>query len=153
MLYLYKSIIKLPMIMYLFLTMYNTLPYMSYYFLDGAIYFANYVYVDYAYLVFVTGLVGYLLGCLFTRAVTRTVPFRNHLPLEFINIKYISFIVFGVTLAGVVLTGQINHIGSYGGGDPAHARFFITFALHFNLQHYVLYLYLFALSWRRQKIP
>jgi len=125
--------------------MYNTLPYMSYYFLGGDIFFANETYVAYAFQVFVTGLVGYLLGCLFVRAATRTIPFRNQSPLEFINIKYISFIVFGVTLAGVVLTGQVNHIGSYGGGDPAHARFssLLHFTLIFNIM-FCIYIYLLS---------
>tara|TARA_B100000767_G_scaffold77782_1_gene74453 strand:+ start:5323 stop:6579 length:1257 start_codon:yes stop_codon:yes gene_type:complete len=145
MLYLYKSIIKLPMIMYLFLTMYNTLPYMSYYFFGGDIYFADYLYVDYAFLVFVTGLVAFLLGCLSTRFITRTTPYSNNPPVEFANLQYISFIIFGAVLAGVVLTGQINHIGSYGGGDPAHARFstLLHFTLIFNIM-FSIYIYLLS---------
>lgn len=144
-LYIYKSIVKLPIIMYLFLTMYNTLPYMSYYFFDGDIFFANHSYIHYAFQVYVSGLVGFLLGCIAMRFNTTTQPYTNNPPIKFANLQFLSFTIFLTVLAGVVLTGQINHIGSYGAGDPAHASFstLLHFTLIFNIM-FSIYIYLLS---------
>ena len=139
--------------MYLFLSLYNILPYISYHLFGGRIFFADegydskkmldvfgntkIEYVDYAFEVFVTGLVAYVCGCLFIRSITQSIPYSNSPPLEFKNLKLISYLTFGLILAGVILTGQINYIGFYGGGDPAHASF--STLLHFTLVFNIIF--------------
>lgn len=142
-LFLYKSVVKLPLILYLFLVVYNTLPYMSYRYLGGTIYFADYSYVDYAYLIYVLGLCSYLTGCIGARFLTAKISYEPMPVIHFSYLKLVSYSVFFITLAGVILTGQINHLGSYGGGDPAHTKFatLMHFTLIFNII-FCLYIYL-----------
>ena len=93
-LYLYKTIAKVPIIIYLLLAVYNTLPYAAHRYLDANIYFADYLFVDYAFQVYVYGLVGFLSGCISIRLMTNTIRFSPAPIIQFSNLKLVSIIVF-----------------------------------------------------------
>ena len=139
-----KSLIKIPVIFYIFLMLYNFLPYITYKYFNGDIFYADYRFVDDAFILFVLGLIGYLGGCIYAWQMRHRIVIRQNVKIDFPRISIVATFVFIIVIIGLVLTGQIFHIGSYGKVDSAHKSF--STLLHFTLIFNIIFaMYIYSL--------